>query len=131
MRALLVLPLCLAVTAAHAETLMTPQEFETYSTGKTLTYATGGEVYGVEQYLPNRRVRWAFVDDTCRVGYWYSQGQEICFIYEHDGAPQCWTFLLDNGKLKARFTQDPQGTELSEVAQTPDPLACTGPDVGV
>lgn len=116
---------------ASAETQLTPTEFEAYATGKTLTYAAGGEVYGVEQYLPGRKVRWAFIDDTCRIGHWYEAGPEICFVYEHDSTPQCWTFHLDASGLKARFTNDPVGTELSEVNQTPDPLACTGPDVGV
>ena len=110
---------------------MTGAEFEAYSTGKTLTYADNGQVYGIEQYLPNRRVRWAFVDDTCRIGYWYENGQEICFVYEHDATPQCWTFHLNEGKLKARFVADPPRAALSEVNQTPEPLLCTGPDVGV
>jgi hypothetical protein len=116
---------------ATAQTLMTAAEFEAYATGKTLTYASGGEIYGVEQYLPGRRVRWAFVDDTCRIGHWYEAGEEICFVYEHDATPQCWTFHLAGGKLQARFMDDPPRTELSEVAQTDGPLQCTGPDVGV
>ena len=115
----------------HAQTPMTAEEFDAYSTGKTLTYANGGAVYGVEQYLPGRRVRWAFVDDTCRIGHWYPQGAEICFVYEDAADPQCWTFALVDGKLRARFAADPVGTDLTEVEQTADPLACTGPDVGV
>ena len=50
----------------------------------TLTYAENGQVYGIEEYRPNRRVRWAFVGDTCREGYWYDEGRQICFVYEHD-----------------------------------------------
>ncbi|MDG1281059.1 MAG: hypothetical protein P8O10_07090 [Pseudorhodobacter sp.] len=131
MRLLSLAALCLTAGAALAETQLTAQQFEDYATGKTLTYAQGGEVYGVEQYLPGRRVRWAFVDDTCRIGHWYEAGEEICFVYEHDATPQCWTFHLSQGRLMARFTSDPPLTELSEVAQTDAPLACTGPDVGV
>lgn len=126
----LALPLCLA-TAALAETNLTGAEFEAYATGKTLTYATGGAVYGVEQYLPGRRVRWAFIDDTCRIGHWYEAGEEICFVYEHDSSPQCWTFQLVGGRLTARFMADAPQSVLTEVAQSSEPLACTGPDVGV
>jgi hypothetical protein len=118
-------------TTAGAETQLTGKEFEVYSTGKTLTYASNGQIYGVEQYLSNRRVRWAFVDDTCRIGHWYEDAGEICFVYEHDATPQCWTFHLSEGKLLARFISDPPETELKEVNQTTEPLACTGPDVGV
>lgn len=118
-------------TAALAQTNLTAEEFEAYSTGKTLTYAANGQVYGVEQYLPNRRVRWAFIDDTCRIGHWYEEAGEICFVYEHDATPQCWTFHLDGGKLMARFVSSPPETELKEVNQTNEPLACTGPDIGV
>jgi hypothetical protein len=131
MRAITLTLALLAGTVAHAQSTLTAEEFEAYATGKTLTYASNGQVYGVEQYLPNRRVRWAFVDDTCRIGHWYEDAGEICFVYEHDATPQCWTFQLREGALTARFMSDPPETELKEVNQTPDPLACTGPDVGV
>lgn len=131
MRATFVALCLLAATASHAETLMTGKEFEAYATGKTLTYAAEGQIYGVEQYLSNRRVRWAFVDDTCRIGHWYEDAGQICFVYENDATPQCWLFHLDGGRLRAQFVSDPPGTELSEVNQTDEPLACTGPDIGV
>lgn len=131
MRAFLLSLTLLSSTAAFGQTAMTGEEFEAYATGKTLTYASNGQVYGVEQYLPNRRVRWAFIDDTCRIGYWYEDAGEICFVYEHDATPQCWTFHLSEGKLRAHFVSNPPETELKEVNQTNEPLACTGPDVGV
>ena len=131
MRAFALVALFTCTTAAGAETQLTGKEFEAYSTGKTLTYASNGQVNGVEQYLSDRRVRWAFVDDTCRIGHWYEDAGEICFIYEQDATPQCWTFHLSEGKLLARFISDPPQTELNEVNQTNEPLACTGPDVGV
>lgn len=131
MRAFVLFLGLLGATAAFGQTNLTGAEFEAYSTGKTLTYAANGQVYGVEQYLPNRRVRWAFIDDTCRIGHWYEEAGEICFVYEHDATPQCWTFHLDGGKLMARFVSNPPETELKEVNQTNEPLACTGPDIGV
>jgi hypothetical protein len=131
MRATLICCLLAFAATAHAETQMTGAEFEAYATGKTLTYAAQGQIYGVEQYLPGRRVRWAFIDDTCRIGTWYEAQEQICFVYEHDATPQCWTFHLGASGLTARFVTDPPGTELTEVGQSPDPLACAGPDVGV
>jgi hypothetical protein len=132
-----ILALTLAACPALAESVpsappMSAAEFESYSTGKTLTYGLGGEVYGIEQYLPGRRVLWAFKGDECRKGYWYEAGQEICFVYEDDfDGPQCWTFHRIDGGIRARFAGDPNGADLSEVAQSSSPLICAGPDVGV
>ena len=116
---------------AHAETPMTGAEFEAYSTGKTLTYAMGGQIWGIEEYKANRRVMWAFTDAECREGYWYEKDQQICFIYEDPNDPKCWLFYLDAGGLRARFATDPPEMELSEVANSPEPMGCLGPDVGV
>jgi hypothetical protein len=133
----LILALTLAAVPAFAEIApisppMTATEFEAYATGKTLTYGLGGEVYGIEQYLPGRRVLWAFKGDECRKGYWYEAGQEICFVYEKDpDGPQCWTFHRMGDGIRARFVGDPNGADLSEVAQSSSPLTCAGPDVGV
>jgi hypothetical protein len=114
-----------------ADTVMTADAFEAYATGKTLTYAYGDQVFGAEQYLPGRQVLWAFKGEECRKGRWYEDAGEICFVYEDDGAPQCWVFYQDASGLRALFTGDPEGSELSEVEQSPEPLICAGPDVGV
>ena len=114
-----------------AETPMTAAEFEAYTTGKTLTYSLGGEVFGTEQYRPGRQVVWAFTGDDCTDGRWYEQAGLICFVYPTDGTPQCWTFYLDNNSLRAKFIGDSSEAELSVVAQSPKPMACMGPDVGV
>lgn len=130
MRAL-ILALSLLPLAALAETApMTGAEFEAYATGKTLTYAERGEVFGTEEYLPGRRVRWAFTGEQCRIGHWYEQDQAICFVYEDLTEPQCWEFRHGPSGMTARFLGE-SGTELSEVAQSDTPLACAGPDIGV
>ena len=115
----------------HAETPMTAAEFEAYVTGKTLTYSLGGKVFGTEQYRPDRKVVWAFTGDDCAEGIWYEQAGLICFVYAQDGTPQCWSFYLDASGLRAKYSGDSAGAELSVVAQSPKPMACMGPDVGV
>lgn len=133
MRSLLLLLLLSgpALADTPATTPMSAEAFEAYTTGKTMTYAQGGEIFGTEQYLPGRRVRWAFTQDECKIGHWYPQDELICFVYEDQSAPQCWAFWQEPGGLRARFNDDPAGTELSEVRQTTEPMSCAGPDVGV
>jgi hypothetical protein len=135
---MLLLTLALALPLAapvSAQAPMTGVEFEAYVTGRTLTFAENGVVYGIEEYLEGRRVRWAFVEDECQEGTWYEaqvEGQPmICFVYEH--APdneQCWTFYRTARGLKARFMNEPEARELYEVQQSREPMMCLGPRIG-
>ena len=111
-------------------TPMTGAEFEAYTTGKTLSFSSLGQPYGAEQYLPGRRVMWAFTEDICRKGIWYEDAGQICFSYDYDPTPQCWVFWRDAG-LNALFMGQEDGTRLKEIAQSPSPLPCAGPEVGV
>ena len=105
---------------------MSGAEFEDFVTGQTLTFAEDGQVYGIEQYLPNRRVRWAFMGDQCRDGFWYEEaGGQICFLYEDLEGPQCWIFSRDGGRLTAQFQGD-GGRELYEAQRSAEPLRCLG-----
>ena len=122
--------LLLAVPAT-AQTPMTAEEFESYVTGKTLTYAEDGVVYGIEEYLPGRRVRWAFRGGECRDGIWFEQAERICFVYRDNPVPQCWTFFEGANGLLARFENAEGRREVYEAEQTDEPLVCPGPEVGV
>jgi hypothetical protein len=116
---------------ALAEGLMTAEEFDAFTRGKTFYYGTGGEAYGAEEYLPNNRVIWTFLDGQCQYGIWYEDEGNICFVYENIPERQCWTFRKnDSGGLIARFENDPQDLELYEVERSAKPLDCPGPDVG-
>ncbi|MEP2640795.1 hypothetical protein [Roseobacter sp.] len=110
---------------------MSAQEFDDYTRGKTLFYGEEGQSYGVEEYLENRRVIWSFLDGQCKYGEWYEQADQICFIYEDNPNPQCWTFFVDNGRLTALFENAPGATELYEAGNVDQDMVCLGPDVGV
>ncbi len=127
---LAVLALFLATPAA-AQTPMTAAEFEAYATGKTLDYIADGEVFGREVYLPGRRVRWAFTADECKLGRWYGEGDHICFVYDGDPEPKCWTVWAEGDGLAASYFTDTPDIPPRQVLQTSEPLACPGPDVGV
>ncbi|WP_372837086.1 hypothetical protein [Puniceibacterium confluentis] len=122
--------LCLALPAA-AQQPMTAAEFEAYATGKTLYFGQDGQSYGVEEYLPDRRVRWSFLDGQCKDGVWYEESGQICFVYDDRPAPQCWTFYRDGAGLRAVFENDPEATTLYEARQDDRPMLCYGPDLGV
>jgi hypothetical protein len=110
--------------------MMTADEFEAYVEGTTLYYAGWSGNFGIEQYLPGRRVVWKFLEDDCQYGKWYANASgQICFVYEQDPEPKCWSFWQEDGKLAARFENMP-GNELYEARNTTDPLQCRGPAVG-
>lgn len=112
---------------------MTAEEFDAYTLGRTLSYAVEGTPYGIEQYLPDRHVRWTFIGDQCQDGIWYEKAGSICFAYDNNPTTeQCWRFYAEGDRLRAVF-QGPGGpsTELYEVQQSDAPLGCLGPGVGV
>jgi hypothetical protein len=121
----------LVALPAAAQPLMSAEEFDAYTRGKTLYYGTGSEPYGAEIYLPDRRVRWSFLDGECKDGEWYEDGGLICFVYEDGPAPQCWSFQRGSRGLIARFENDPAVTPLYEANESTEELLCLGPEVGV
>jgi hypothetical protein len=123
--------LVLLPTIAAAETPITAQQFEAHVTGKTVTYGQADSLFGIEEYLPDRKVRWSTAPDRCLYGSWYPKDDDICFVYEYDPTPACWTFWLRNGALVALSTNGVPGEELHEVAADDRPLPCPGPEVGV
>lgn len=129
--ATLALPALAQEATPVADAPMTGAEFDAYATGKTLSYAQDGVVWGSEQYLPGRKVVWAFTEDDCQYGHWFEDRGNICFLYDNDPDAQCWKFFREASGLRAIFMGADGGTALSEVAQSTKPLNCPGPDVGV
>jgi hypothetical protein len=114
---------------ALAQEPMTGAEFEAYTTGKTLHYGTNGRIYGGEDYLPGRKVRWSFLDGKCLDGEWYAANSQICFVYVDDPTPVCWTFFETPGGLVANLRGDEMQT-LYQIGDAAEPLFCLGPEVG-
>lgn len=126
--AFLTLVLCSPVLADGP---LSAEAFDALTQGRTMTWAEFGQVYGVEQYLPGRRVRWTVVGDDCTLGHWYPEGDMICFKYEDDPDPDCWTITEDGAELFARYAGTAQDSDPVVVTETTEPLACFGPEVGV
>ncbi len=102
-----------------------------YTRGKTLFYGQNGEAYGAEIYMDNQRVKWSFLDGSCKEGYWYESADQICFVYEDNPTPQCWAFTKQNGKLTARFENLPGATQLYEAQDAEEEMICLAPNLGV
>ena len=128
--AVLTLSLFLADTAGAGEP-MNGQAFDSYTRGKTLFYGQNGQAYGAEIYLDDRRVRWSFLDGECKDGFWYEQAGQICFVYEDNPDPQCWSFTKKDGRLTARFENLPGATELYEAQDIGEEMICLAPNLGV
>lgn len=121
----------LCALPAAAQDIMSAAEFDAYTRGKTLFYGRGGEAYGAEIYHENRRVQWSFLDGDCRDGEWYEEAGLICFVYEDNPDPQCWSFVEGSRGLTARFENEPNTTELYEAQDQGQEMLCLGPKVGV
>ena len=116
---------------ANLGTPLSATEFESYATGKTLTYAEDGQVWGTEQYLPGRQVLWAYTGQPCLSGAWHVENQAICFAYEDGTGQSCWLFYRGPSGLVAQFQGNDATPNLSETAQTTTPMECPCPKVGV
>lgn len=115
---------------AFAEAPLTAEEFDALTQGRTMTWAEFGQVYGVEQYLPDRRVRWTILGEHCKIGHWYPEGRLICFQYEDDPVPDCWEITAGGSGLLARYAGSAPDSTPVVVEETKEPLACFGPEVG-
>lgn len=111
--------------------IVTPEEFEALTEGKTLYFTEDGLSYGAEQYLANRRVRWQYPDGSCLEGRWFSEGDALCFRYEDQPDTQCWIMWREHGRTLARRTGSVTDRAIELVRKDELPLPCAGPDLGV
>ena len=120
------LAICLSLASPlAAQEGMTAEEFDAYVTGRTITFSTATDPsFGVERYLPGRRVMWSTFDGTCQYGVWFESKGDICFRYEHDPEHKCWTIYDEPGGLRGVFTTRPNSTVIFEVPDREDPLIC-------
>lgn len=127
----LALLLILLAPGLRAQGAMTAEEFDSYTRGKTLFYGQNGRAYGAEVYRENRRVQWSFLDGECKDGEWYEEAGLICFVYDENPTPQCWSFTKGQNGLIARFENRDTMTELYEAQDSGDEMICLGPKIGV
>lgn len=128
---LTILLIAMGAPVAAGSDLLTADEFEQLSTGRTLHFSLGGQAYGAEQFLPGRRSIWAFDDGVCQRGVWFPEGERLCFLYEDADQVSCWTFRKRGDGLVARSDGEPgSAIELRLDRVEDEPLACKAPGLG-
>ncbi len=108
----------------------TLEEFEAAVAGKTMLWAEEGKVYGVEEYLPGRRVGWRRGDEPCRYGEYYAKDGLICFQYDKDGIDHCWQMWRRDVLFLATQPRYPNSA-ITIISESGDSLNCPAPLVGV
>jgi hypothetical protein len=95
----------LAAPAFADDLPLTAEAFEAIVQGKTFdTYSDNG-LYGVETFLPDRRSIWRDAEE-CKEGTWRAEGDQICFDYQGESQPFCWTYHDRGGWLMAWYEGD-------------------------
>jgi hypothetical protein len=115
--------------ASATGTLLSPQDFEAYSIGKTLAYAEDGVIWGRETYLPGRHVLWRAVGEDCKAGHWWDNGGAVCFSYDDGTTAQCGAFATGPIGLTATFLNEPNARP-AIVQEEAHPVPCPGPEIG-
>ncbi|WP_394178026.1 hypothetical protein [Yoonia maritima] len=111
--------------AANAQDRMDASTFEAHVEGRTVIYEyiANGNI-GIERYLPGRRVMWSSKAGICQYGVWFESKGDICFRYDDDPEPKCWTVYDEPGGIRGVYTTRPPFTVIRELPDRDDPLIC-------
>ncbi|MBE0414515.1 hypothetical protein [Yoonia sp.] len=112
-------------TPAAAQDTMDATAFEAHVTGRTITFRTANNPsFGIERYLPGRRVMWSTFDGTCQYGFWFEDDGAICFRYDGDPENKCWRMYDDPGVMRGVYITQPPATIIFEDPARDDQLVC-------
>ena len=115
----------LLASPAMAQDTMDAADFDAHVTGRTITFRTpDNPSYGIERYLPGRRVMWSSFDGTCQYGVWFESKGQICFRYEGDPEHKCWLMYDEPGGMRGVYTTRLPATVIFEDPNRDDPLVC-------
>ena len=117
------------VLSVAAQTLMTVEEFETWSTGQTLDYAANGEVYMREQRLSGGR---ALLEtrDGCYAGTWYVAGDAIGLDMPDLADASCTKYWRLGEQVLASPSFAPPEAPHHHVTRSAQPLDCPDAELG-
>lgn len=114
-----------AVRAAD-DTPLTAEAFDALTRGKTMDTASGGTVYGIETFLPGRRVVWRDAR-RCVEGQWQQVADEICFTYaDKPDRPVCWLYFDRGDRIEGRHSAALPGSDPIVLTPGDGPISCDG-----
>lgn len=118
--------LALLPLAALAETdpPLSAEDFEAFVQGRTFDTHDQTGRYGVETFLPGRRAIWRDADQ-CLEGTWRPQGDQICFDYQGEPFPHCWTYH-DRGDWLMGWLDGDRGTAPIMLYPADEVVTCEG-----
>lgn len=117
--------IALLASPAMAQDTMDATAFDAHVTGRTITFRTpDNPSFGVERYLPGRRVMWSSFDGICQYGVWFESKGDICFRYEGDPEHKCWQMYDEPGGMRGVYTTRAPFIVIFEDPDRQDPLIC-------
>jgi len=125
------LVMLLAAGAAHAQQALNGAEFDALSRDTTMYFTNNGQFFGAEQFLPDQRSIWRAQDGTCVNGKWREVAGNICFLYDNNDGPFCWSITTSDAGITVTSTSGPDPLVLELSGQDTQPILCTGPAFGV
>lgn len=111
---------------AADDTPLTAEAFDALTLGKTMDTASGGTVYGIETFLPGRRVVWRDAR-RCVEGQWQQVADEICFTYaDKPDRPVCWLYFDRGDRIEGRHSAALPGSDPIVLTPGDGPISCDG-----
>jgi len=110
---------------AGAPIRLDAEAFRALTEGRVAHFSAFGELYGSEGYLDNDQSVWRDAQGDCRDGFWWEEGESLCFQYE---SVSCWkVFRETDGSFFA--ISDADGLRVNFEAFQDGPLECSAPFV--
>ena len=120
----------LAPAQSSGERIVTAEEFEALSTGKTLYFSRSSRFFGAEQFYTRRRSLWQNGAGQCLDGEWFAKDDLICFEYDQPTDPACWHFIEKSTGYVARAEGEGPENDIFLYHTDTKPLDCKGPAIG-
>lgn len=92
--------------SANDDPPLSAEGFDALTQCRVMDTSTAAGTYGVETFLPDRKVIWRDINREVN-GTWDQVGDQICFTYEDKADfPVCWTYHDRSGGIEGWYQGD-------------------------